>query len=199
MCLPSYALTVIMSVMTSANLQSVFDELRAQTVARSDTGCWEWQGPVFGGHDIRRYARVGRKTYGHRLMYQLVYGLIPAGQHVCHRCDNTLCLNPDHLFTATNAENRQDSVAKRRHAHGERAGGAKLTAETVVAIREARATGLPYKALVAQFGVPFKTIEKVCTGATWRSAGGPIGPQPRTKRGPYARSPERGPDGRFHA
>lgn len=154
--------------MESANLQELFERVRAQTIVCPDTGCWEWQGPVFGGHDVRRYARVGRKTYGHRLMYELTHGLIPRGQHVCHRCDNTLCLNPDHLFLGTNTENRHDSVAKGRHSHGVTHHWATLDEATVLAIREARRSGLTLTQLAKQFGVPYKTIDKIVYRVSWR-------------------------------
>lgn len=33
---------------------------------------------------------------------------------VCHSCDNTLCVNPGHLFTATHKQNMEDCVDKKR-------------------------------------------------------------------------------------
>lgn len=40
---------------------------------------------------------------------------IKSGYHALHYCDNPPCINPDHLWEGTHAENVADSVAKGRH------------------------------------------------------------------------------------
>lgn len=39
-------------------------------------------------------------------------GVIPDGMDCCHRCDNTLCVRPSHLFWATHVANMADYAAK---------------------------------------------------------------------------------------
>lgn len=61
--------------------------------------------------------RLGGKRIGaHRAAYIKAFGEIPLGQYVLHKCDNRKCINTEHLFLGTQAENIQDMVAKGRQA-----------------------------------------------------------------------------------
>ena len=76
-------------------------------------GCWEWTGYVSG-----RYGRIrvgdGRRIQAHRFSYELHYGATDSPV-ICHRCDNPLCVRPDHLFAGDQAANLADMTAKGRH------------------------------------------------------------------------------------
>jgi hypothetical protein len=83
--------------------------------------CWVW---TLKG---RRYGKVqfGGTTYlVHRLSWQLANGPIPEDKpYVLHRCDNTICVRPDHLFTGTAEDNTHDMLSKGRWAGGRPRGG----------------------------------------------------------------------------
>lgn len=46
--------------------------------------------------------------------YELYIGDIPQGYKVLHKCDNPLCVNPNHLFIGTQLDNIKDRDMKGR-------------------------------------------------------------------------------------
>jgi len=82
---------------------------------RSDplSGCLIWRGCVSEGG----YGRVnyrGRTLFAHRWAWSMEHGPIRRGMVVCHRCDQRRCVNPDHLFLASQAGNLADMKSKWR-------------------------------------------------------------------------------------
>lgn len=78
------------------------------------SGCWLWRGAsVPRGYGVIYFN--GRQTYTHRVSYELHVGPIPDGLFVLHRCDVPACVNPDHLFIGSAADNVADMMAKGRH------------------------------------------------------------------------------------
>lgn len=63
-----------------------------------------------------RFQYQGKLWMAHRLAWTIKFGKIPDGLHVLHKCDNPPCINTDHLFLGSNADNILDKVSKGRQA-----------------------------------------------------------------------------------
>lgn len=81
--------------------------------------CWPWAGPINelrGGYGYF-YDDDARLRRAHIVAWELTHGIVPAGQVICHSCDNPACCNPACMFLGTQGENLQDMRDKGRHYH----------------------------------------------------------------------------------
>lgn len=128
--------------------------------------CIEWpMGRRRGGYGQININKRNRQA--HRMAYEIAKGEIPAGLCVCHKCDNPPCVNPDHLFLGTNADNMRDKTLKGRQRRGEDVPTAKLTNKTVLLIRKARRDGGKVIDIGLQFGVNAACVSSIANGRKW--------------------------------
>jgi hypothetical protein len=66
------------------------------------------------GYVMRRKASGGWATSVHRIAWENARGPIPKGLHVLHQCDNRRCVNVEHLWLGTAADNARDRERKNR-------------------------------------------------------------------------------------
>lgn len=122
--------------------------------------CWEWQGSkTQAGYGLIYW--YGKLQYAHRLSLQFIGQAIPDRYHVCHKCDNPSCVNPNHLFVGSPRDNMQDKVSKGRHTFGEKHPNAKLTNSEVLEIRDMAEDGVFFSDIAKTFDVSESHISTI--------------------------------------
>jgi hypothetical protein len=137
-------------------------------VLRSELGpCWTFSPVTDCGYGRLRVSGEKAKAYAHCVSWELHRGAIPKGLYVLHRCDNKACVNPEHLFLGTKADNNHDRNKKGRQAKGEGHSRHKLSTEQVLEIRR-RAHSERLTDLASEFGIAASTISNIKSGRIWR-------------------------------
>lgn len=111
----------------------------------------------------------GKMTTAHRQMCILAHGAAPDGKpEATHSCGNGHlgCVNPKHLRWGSDKDNKADMLVHGTRVRGERHGAAKLTVDSVRAIRSL-SSEYSQSALAARFAVQGSTIGKVVRRERW--------------------------------
>jgi len=185
--------------MADWNYNGISDDLRERFWARVRKGrgakaCWEWQGPPARSGYGQLSARCisPHPVLTHRLAWVLTYGEIPEGLYVLHKCDNPVCVRPDHLFLGTQDDNNADRQAKGRTAAGDANGArthpernsfiqhggsrlsradhpmAKLSEVDVEEIRAAFARMERRVDIANRYGISLTHVYRIARGHSWR-------------------------------
>ncbi len=126
-------------------------------------GCWLWTASLnSSGYG---YFSINSAPEGaHRVSWRMHNGPIPTAMHVLHKCDVPACVNPEHLFIGTHADNLRDMVHK-----GRKTSKSKLTRGQVLEIREKYVPIIysTYK-LAEEYGVSQCLIYQIVTRKKWK-------------------------------
>lgn len=105
-------------LMAELFLPSTRSRFESKVARIPEFSCWIWLGSLRGrGYGFFHIGgKTDRKGAGaHRVAWALQHGMLPDEKFdVCHRCDNPLCVNPDHLFLGSRSDNMSDCAAKYR-------------------------------------------------------------------------------------
>ncbi len=134
--------------------------------------CWPWLGDTMK-LNYGRFSYAGTRRLAHRVAYELTYGPIePSSLSVCHRCDNPNCVNPNHLFLGTQADNIADCVIKGRKRVNSPKGEAhykhKLIASDITKIKQLSQDGVPQRKIANMYHVNQAQIWRIIHDKTWR-------------------------------
>jgi hypothetical protein len=143
-------------------LSETFEQRFWKKVEKTET-CWLWVAhidTVGYGAIFKGYNRNASPIRAHVASWLLHFGPIPKGRFVLHRCDNRACVNPDHLWLGTHADNMKDKRSNNRHTTRQRSSA--IPESTKEAIRQSSESR---NRLAAKFGVSEGMIYKLRHGA----------------------------------
>ncbi len=145
---------------------------------KQKNGCWIWKSSKsnsgYGKFNIR-----GKHVIAHRYSYELYKEKIPPGMLICHKCDNKLCVNPDHLWIGTQKENINDAKKKGRLPNlkgirkplccvGENHYLSKLKNKDIFEIKRLYKSGVSGYRLHKMYNVTKKCISDILKNKTWK-------------------------------
>ena len=149
---------------TTAEVARFFDKVQ---ITKS---CWPCTDSL-DGHGYGRLTFRGKRFQAHRFSYELFVGPIEAGKHVLHRkeCSNRACVNPNHLYLGTNADNVRDRELWGKTSVGENNCNSKLTEEDVLTIRHLhKQKGFGYTKIARLFPVCHVNVGGICKRQYWK-------------------------------
>lgn len=138
----------------------------------SPDGCWYWTAyqtadstNPHGNYGV--FGLNGKSILAHRMSYLLYKGEIPKGKLVCHSCDNSICVNPYHLWLGTSQDNMNDMVKKRRSSYGELRHNSKLKSIDILRIRQLHPE-INQSEIARQYGVTPSIINLIVNRKIWK-------------------------------
>lgn len=132
-----------------------------------ENGCWICTSHVPDLHGYPTCKRNHKKTKICKVFYEEYKNTTVSKELcLCHKCDNRMCINPDHIFLGTKSDNSKDMVSKNRQAKGEGNKNSKLTEEQVREIKFG-CTGMKYTEIAMKFNIAANTVGYIKSNRLW--------------------------------
>lgn len=143
-------------------------------IGKTNKECWLWTGSTANTITNSSEYKYGtfwngtKMVIANRFIYEMTHNTkLDDNIHICHKCDNPLCVNPDHLFLGTQRDNMKDHFNK----HGVSKNYCRsLTIEKVKEIKEKLKDykyGLSVK-LAKEYKVNPNTIRSIKNRLIWK-------------------------------
>lgn len=136
--------------------------------------CWIWTGALNdSGYGVMgRGGRSGGNVRATHVSWKIhKKEEIQKGIFALHKCDNPICVNPEHLFLGTAKHNYDDMKIKNRNSDppklsGELNGYSKLTENQVIEIKSLKGQ-VKYQDIADLYNVSKSCITAIMTGRNW--------------------------------
>lgn len=136
--------------------------IHEKNVVVSELGeCWETV------RNRMQFSYKNRHINGHRIAYTITKGEIPKGMIVRHKCDNTKCINPDHLELGTHEDNMRDRSERGRTAQGESHHASKLNNQTAMEVYKLNGTQ-SLTETAKRYGITKQSVFKIWNKTSWK-------------------------------
>ena len=145
---------------------SLLDRFEAKYIPEPNSGCWLWTA-YLNEHGYGKLRVDGRSMNAQRVSWELHRDPVPDGVLVCHKCDVRCCVNPEHLFLGTDADNHGDMKRKGRGVYwsGEKNGFSKLSNAEVSAIRQ---DSRPIRKIAPDYRISFSQVARIKARRFWK-------------------------------
>lgn len=155
----------------TTNLEIVKEWIKESKAEIQDSGCIFWvKAKTTSGYGHLRYQ--GKVKQAHRIVLEHKLGrTILKDMKACHTCHNPACVNENHLYEGTQANNMEDMRQSNRAVYpkGSKHGRAKLNEQQVLEIRQKLSQGRTICSLALEYRVSKSTIGYIKTNQSWLS------------------------------
>lgn len=112
---------------------------------------------MWDGEQMRLASRLALRVLGGKKDIKLAL----------HHCDNTLCIEPEHLYNGTHADNSSDMTERGRGTRGAKHPRAELTEDQARVIKFAPRIRGSRETLATEFGVSVSLVDGIRAGRNW--------------------------------
>lgn len=132
--------------------------------------CWEWRGATRGQSGDGGYGRMkigGASMTASRIAWEIYHGEDLGDYNALHRCDNSACCNPFHIYAGSRDENRKDlqfaNATKGLRIRRQK----RLDERSVSLIKAAISQGISDEQIAADAGLTIRTVADIRRGDRW--------------------------------
>lgn len=145
----------------------LFERFEGKYIPEPNSGCWIWTAATNG-----KYPRIGfwkKIFFGHRVALAVKIGRTDFSVAM-HKCDNVICVNPDHLEPGDSKKNAQDCKNKGRAAVGDKHGRRKISSTDASEIKKMLHRGDKVKCIAEKYNLSPAAIRLIRSGRNWASS-----------------------------